>query len=174
MALEDQLNKTQNSSLTPAEYVEVVQAVIDNRDDLKKKPSSISVNGGEKAVVDQDGNINVSIEIKNAYELAVQQGFVGTLDEWLASLKGKDGKDGSDGADGADGHTPVKGVDYFDGKDGKDGEDGKDGKDGSILFPSTRVDAAGYLVCDVPDASEGTNFDIDGEGYLCVDFPDVE
>lgn len=81
---------------------------------------------------------------------------------------------GSDGADGADGYTPVKGVDYFDGKDGKDGEDGKDGKDGSILFPSMRVDAAGYLVCDVPDASEGTNFDIDGEGYLCVDFPDVE
>lgn len=33
-----------------------------------------------------------------AYALAVQQGFEGTLDEWLASLKGK---------------TPAKGVDYF-------------------------------------------------------------
>lgn len=28
---------------------------------------------------------------KSAYELAVEQGFVGTLDEWLASLKGKNG-----------------------------------------------------------------------------------
>ena len=29
----------------------------------------------------------------SAYELAVQNGFVGTLDEWLDSLKGTDGKD---------------------------------------------------------------------------------
>lgn len=28
---------------------------------------------------------------KSAYELAVEEGFVGTLDEWLASLKGDDG-----------------------------------------------------------------------------------
>lgn len=28
---------------------------------------------------------------KSAYELAVERGFVGTLDEWLASLKGKNG-----------------------------------------------------------------------------------
>lgn len=28
---------------------------------------------------------------KSAYELAVQQGFMGSLDEWLASLKGQDG-----------------------------------------------------------------------------------
>ena len=31
---------------------------------------------------------------KSAYELAVQEGYVGTLDEWLASLHGKDGVDG--------------------------------------------------------------------------------
>lgn len=35
---------------------------------------------------------------KSAYELAVEQGFEGTLDEWLESLKGADGKDGTDGA----------------------------------------------------------------------------
>lgn len=63
-----------------------------------------------------------------AYALAVQQGFEGTLDDWLNSLKGKDGKDG---VDGKDGHTPAKGVDYFDGQDGKDGTNGKDGSDGA-------------------------------------------
>ena len=31
---------------------------------------------------------------KSAYEIAVEQGFVGTEDEWLASLKGQDGRDG--------------------------------------------------------------------------------
>ena len=36
----------------------------------------------------------------SAYELAVQNGFRGTLAQWLESLKGKDGKDGIDGKDG--------------------------------------------------------------------------
>ena len=29
---------------------------------------------------------------KSAYQLAVQQGFEGTLEDWLASLQGPDGK----------------------------------------------------------------------------------
>lgn len=33
---------------------------------------------------------------KSAYELAVENGFVGTLDEWLASLKGTNGSNGKD------------------------------------------------------------------------------
>ena len=36
----------------------------------------------------------------SAYEIAVQNGFEGTEQEWLASLKGADGNDGSKGADG--------------------------------------------------------------------------
>lgn len=44
---------------------------------------------------------------KSAYEIAVDNDFEGTEEEWLESLKGADGKDG------ADGYTPVKGVDYF-------------------------------------------------------------
>ena len=35
---------------------------------------------------------------KSAYEIAVENGFSGTLEQWVASLKGK---------------TPEKGVDYF-------------------------------------------------------------
>jgi len=75
----------------------------------------------------------------SAYEVAVLNGFEGTEEEWLESLKGVDGKDGYtpvkgidyfdgvDGKDGQDGYTPVKGKDYFDGKDGAAGEPGKDG-----------------------------------------------
>ena len=40
---------------------------------------------------------------KSAYELAVENGFSGTVDEWLESLKGQPGKDGINGADGKDG-----------------------------------------------------------------------
>ena len=51
----------------------------------------------------------------SAYEIAIENGFVGTAAEWLESLKGKDGIDGKDGLPG---------------KDGKDGADGLPGKDG--------------------------------------------
>lgn len=41
----------------------------------------------------------------SAYEVAVQNGFVGTEQEWLASLKGETGNTGPTGADGDDGTT---------------------------------------------------------------------
>ncbi len=64
----------------------------------------------------------------SAYELAVQNGFAGTLTEWLNSLKGADGVDGKDGADG------VNGKDGTDGKDDRDGSDGKDGENGLSAY----------------------------------------
>lgn len=70
---------------------------------------------------------------KSAYDLACDEGFKGTVTEWLESLHGErglPGKDGQPGQPGKDGYTPVKGVDYFDGLPGKDGKDGSDGKDG--------------------------------------------
>lgn len=44
---------------------------------------------------------------KSAYDIAVENGFVGTESEWLESLKGTDGNNGNDG------RTPVKGTDYW-------------------------------------------------------------
>ena len=52
---------------------------------------------------------------RSAYEIAIENGFVGTAAEWLESLKGMNGVDGKDGLPG---------------KDGKDGADGLPGKDG--------------------------------------------
>lgn len=46
----------------------------------------------------------------SAYDVAVENGFVGTEAEWLASLKGSDGKDGEKGAKGDKGDTGAKGV----------------------------------------------------------------
>lgn len=50
------------------------------------------------------------IDGKSAYQIALDNGYVGTEQEWLASLKGKDG---IDGVNGKDGYTPKKGEDYF-------------------------------------------------------------
>lgn len=58
----------------------------------------------EKAAGIQDG-----ADGDSAYQIAVKNGFTGTEQEWLASLKGTDGKDGRDGVNGqngADGFSP--------------------------------------------------------------------
>lgn len=57
-------------------------------------------------VRDKDGNI-IDIPALNgesAYNIAVKNGFVGTEQEWLESLKGEKGEIG---------RTPVKGQDYW-------------------------------------------------------------
>lgn len=51
---------------------------------------------------------------KSAYDIAVEEGFEGDVDEWLDSLVGKDGAAGQQG------------------EQGPKGEDGKDGKDGTF------------------------------------------
>ena len=63
-----------------------------------------SVNG---VVPDEKGNVKVGgggsgtgNDGASAYEIAVEHGFVGTEEEWLESLNGKDGRDGARGERG--------------------------------------------------------------------------
>ncbi len=77
---------------TPDLYAQLIAEV--------KKIISESGNG----INGKDGENGLS-----AYELAIQNGFTGTLAEWLESLKGADGKDGINGINGKNG---------IDGKDG--------------------------------------------------------
>lgn len=94
---------------------------------------------------------------RSAYEIAIENGFVGTVAEWLESLKGRDGidgkdglpgKDGKDGADGLLGKDGTNGKDGLPGKDGRDGRDGKDGVSPDLTnYPDT--DAVKALVQDV-------------------------
>ena len=84
---------------------------------------------------------------RSAYEIATENGFVGTAAEWLESLKGRDGidgkdglpgKDGKDGADGLPGKDGTNGKDGLPGKDGRDGRDGKDGVSPDLTnYPDT-------------------------------------
>ena len=75
---------------------------------------------------------------RSAYEIATENGFVGTAAEWLESLKGRDGIDGKDGLPGKDGKDGLPGKDGTNGKDGRDGIDGKDGVSPDLTnYPDT-------------------------------------
>lgn len=105
---------------------------------------------------------------KSAYQIAVEDGFVGSEEEWLESLKGQDGRDGVNGTNGIDGQNGQDGEDGIDGVTfipavspegiiswsnngnlpnpspinikGRDGEDGLDGIDAEISNVSAIVD----------------------------------
>lgn len=55
----------------------------------------------------------------SAYDIAVENGFEGSEEEWLVSLKGETGEQGPPGATGATGpqgepgYSPVRGTDYW-------------------------------------------------------------
>ncbi len=79
---------------------------------------------------------------KSAYEIAVENGFRGSEKEWLLSLAfGENGKDGKDGKDGANG------------KDGLDGENGRDGENG-VGIRSVRLDQNGHLLVTLTDGRQ--------------------
>lgn len=70
-----------------------------------------------------NGNVISAADAKSAYVIALEHGFIGSEDEWLASLKGEKGEQGiqgiqgEKGQNGKDGKTPVKSVDYFTAED---------------------------------------------------------
>ena len=66
----------------------------------------------------------------SAYEIAVQEGFVGTEEEWLASLVGPEGKQGKDGERGIQGPRGQQGDKGDRGDTGPQGEKGDRGDTG--------------------------------------------
>ena len=77
------------------------------------------------------------------YQLATQDGYTGTYEQWLESIRGKDGQDG---ANGQDGHSPIVNIGedgywYIDnvntyvkarGENGAQGEKGETGEQGPV------------------------------------------
>lgn len=78
---------------------------------------------GEKGDKGDKGDTGATgINGQSAYQIATNQGFVGTEVEWLTSLKGDKGETGAvgpqgergvQGPTGAAGTTPVRGTDYW-------------------------------------------------------------
>lgn len=62
----------------------------------------------------------------SAYEIAVNEGFVGTVEQWLASLQGEQGIQGVPGLDGEDGAVGPAGSQGPQGPQGPAGTNGAD------------------------------------------------
>lgn len=99
---------------------------------------------------------------KSAYEIAVEEGFEGDKDAWLASLKGDDGAPGKDGAAGSPGITPTIGDNgnwYLGETDtgvkatGPAGTPGKDG-DTYTLTAADKQEIAELVLTLIPDGTE--------------------
>ena len=67
---------------------------------------------------------------ESAYQIALDNGFVGTESEWLESIKGEQGEQGIQGQNGTDGVDGNDGVDGADGSQGPKGDTGDTGPQG--------------------------------------------
>ncbi len=109
---------------------------------------------------------------KSAYEIAVDNGFIGSEAEWLASLEGaqgEKGEKGDKGDTGEKGDTGDRGLTGWEGEDGKDGIDGIDGKNGidGTNVVGSYVDERSHLILEL---SDGTVVDA---GYIGLDKGDM-
>lgn len=84
--------------------VELSHTIPDNRQYVNTRGLSVTIPSKNtlslrSAIAGHDG--------LSAYQIACNNGFVGSIDDWLSSLKGEKGEKGDKG------DSPVKGVDYF-------------------------------------------------------------
>lgn len=128
-------------------------------------------------LLDHNGNkLKVSgVDGKTAYDLAIEKGYEGTLEEWLESLKGSNGKSAYELAveneysgtieEWLESLNGTNGKDGSDGSDGEDGKDGKDGKDG--ITPILGVDSDGYWTIDTGNGVQRLK-DANGEDVKAI------
>ncbi|MBG0839010.1 hypothetical protein [Ectopseudomonas toyotomiensis] len=123
---------------------------------------------------------------ESAYQIAVNNGFVGTEAEWLEALAGADGTNGTDGADGlsitgatidVNGHllltlsnSTVLDAGYVVGPAGEDGVDGTDGTNGTDGrgIASMAIDGSNHLIITYTDSTTEDAGLIPGSGGSAV------
>lgn len=112
------------SEPTPTVYEQILKG-LDSKQNKLIAGEGIKI---EENVISSFGN--------SAYDIALKHGFIGSEDEWLASLKGEKGEQGEQGIQGAQG---------IQGEKGERGEKGQNGADG-IGITSSEINKNGELV----------------------------
>lgn len=103
---------------------------------------------------------------KSAYQIALDNGFEGTEQEWLDSLKGEKGEPGEKGEKGDKGDTGEQGAQGEKGETGATGEQGEPGEDGA---PAT-INGVNTLTLKAQDGvkaiQEGDTLTLSGKDIL--------
>lgn len=107
----------------------------------------------------------------SAYELAVQEGFVGTLAQWLESLVGPAGPAGAQGHQGIQGPTGSAGAQGIQGIAGSAGAPGAQGPSGdaSAITCKITADAAALTGTTLTNVS-GLGFAVTAGNYYSFEF----
>lgn len=137
------------------------------KDQIDDKLSEIETTPGAPGADGADG--------KSAYDLAVENGFEGTVQEWLDSLKGTDGQNGVDGAVGTNGKSAyeIAQDNGFTGTEqewllslkGANGTQGADGKSAYQSYLDTTLDNPKLSESEWLDSLKGAN-GINGQNGL--------
>ncbi len=139
----------------------------DTGDDGYSPSASVSKSGDTVTITIQDKSGQTTATVrdgqngsdgtdgKSAYEIAVDEGFVGTESEWLASLVGEKGADGEKGEQGIQGIQGLK------------GDQGIQGVKGDAGFsPIANVtESDGVYTIHIEDENGTTEEEIDMSGY---------
>lgn len=106
----------------------------------------------------------------SAYDIALEHGFIGSEDEWLASLKGEKGEQGAQGIQGEKGEQGEKGQNGADGIGITSSEINKNGEL-VITYSNNTVDNLGVVVgADGKDGIGITNAEINTSGELILTY----
>ena len=105
---------------------------------------------------------------KSAYEIAVEKGFEGTEEVWLASLKGAQGIQGPKGETGAPGEQGPQGAQGIQGPKGDKGDQGPQGEQG-IQGPKGETGEQGPQGEQGPEGIQGPKGETGEQGPKGVD-----
>ncbi|MDO5730769.1 hypothetical protein [Corynebacterium sphenisci] len=105
---------------------------------------------------------------KSAYAIAVERGFVGSEEEWLASLEGPAGPRGPAGPQGPQGGTGPAGPRGPAGAPGPEGPTGPRGADGKSVTIDGRVPDVADLPADLTQDDAGSGWITHDDGHLHV------
>lgn len=114
--------------------------------------------GGATQITEIPTVIGASIgkDGKSAFEIAVEQGFEGTVTEWLASLVGPKGEKGDTGATGPKGDTGKQGIQGIKGDTGDVGPQGIQGVKGDT--GATGADGQSVTIVSFTDEDTFNNY----------------
>ena len=119
-------NTLRKADLTPKVRTALAKRALDGVNGLDGLPGIDGTNGADGTNGTNGTDGTDGIDGLSAYDLAVEAGFEGSLEEWLDSLRGVNGKDGAPGQDGKDGEQGPEGP------RGPEGAPGLDGKDAAV------------------------------------------